>query len=184
MPTLLAKNDAREAPTYEEARPTIIETSRGNVEAITWGEGPAVLALHGAMGGYDQGMLLARTVVSPRYRFISVSRPGYLGTSLSAGRSPQEQADLCAEVLAHFGIADATSDGYFGRRPNCASVCSATPRKVHRACDDIGVQRPTQRTDSISVAGDEIDGPFSGTHIRDAETACQRSREGGAPIDS
>ncbi len=30
---------------------------------------------------------------------MAISRPGYLGTPLSAGRSPQEQADLCAAVL-------------------------------------------------------------------------------------
>jgi pimeloyl-ACP methyl ester carboxylesterase len=95
----------------------MIATSRGNVEAITWGEGPAVLALHGAMGGYDQGVLLARTTVSPRYRIVAISRPGYLGTSLNTGRSAQEQADLCAEVLDHFGIANASVIAISGGGP-------------------------------------------------------------------
>jgi pimeloyl-ACP methyl ester carboxylesterase len=141
MPTLLAKHDARVASTYEEARPTVIPTSRGNVEAITWGEGPTVLALHGAMGGYDQGVLLARTTVSPRYRFVAISRPGYLGTSINAGRSPQEQADLCAEVLDHFGISHASVIAISGGGPTAlqfalrhAGIC--TGLVMISACSD------------------------------------------------
>jgi pimeloyl-ACP methyl ester carboxylesterase len=35
---------------------------------------------------------------------IAVSRPGYLRTPLSAGRKPEEQADLCARLLGTLGI--------------------------------------------------------------------------------
>jgi len=69
------------------------------VEYAEYGAGPAVLALHGAMGGYDQGLILAHTIGEPGYRVVAVSRPGYLGTPLSAGRSPEEQADRCADLL-------------------------------------------------------------------------------------
>jgi pimeloyl-ACP methyl ester carboxylesterase len=63
-----------------------------------------VLALHGAMGGYDQGLILAGTIGEPGYRYLAVSRPGYLGTPLTAGRTAQEQADLCADLLDALGI--------------------------------------------------------------------------------
>lgn len=79
--------------------PVVIETARGTVEYASFGSGPAVLCLHGAMGGYDQGLLLARTIGGPSYRYIGPSRPGYLGTPLSRGRSPEEQADLYASLL-------------------------------------------------------------------------------------
>lgn len=79
--------------------PLRVSTQRGPVEYAEWGEGPAVLSLHGAMGGYDQGIILARTVGESGYRHVAVSRPGYLGTPLTAGRTPQEQADLCADLL-------------------------------------------------------------------------------------
>jgi len=46
------------------------------------------------MRGYDQGLILARTIGEPGYRFVSVARPGYLGTPLTAGQTPAEQADL------------------------------------------------------------------------------------------
>jgi pimeloyl-ACP methyl ester carboxylesterase len=87
---------------------TILETSLGPVEYAAFGEGPAILALHGAMGGYDQGLLLARAAVgTPDFRFIAISRPGYLGTPLDAGRTPEQQADLCAAVLDALGIPQA-----------------------------------------------------------------------------
>ena len=79
--------------------PLIVSTRRGAVEYAEWGEGPAVLALHGAMGGYDQGLILGQTIGEPGYRHLAVSRPGYLGTPLTAGRTPEEQADLCTALL-------------------------------------------------------------------------------------
>jgi pimeloyl-ACP methyl ester carboxylesterase len=92
-------NGPVDAGLCKKLRPELIETSHGQVETAVWGEGPALLALHGAMGGYDQGIVLAQTVTYPRFHYIAVSRPGYLGTALRAGRTPQEQADLCADVL-------------------------------------------------------------------------------------
>ena len=89
------------------AVPALVTTPRGPVEYAEYGEGPAVLALHGAMGGWDQGLLLARTIGGTGHRFVGVSRPGYLRTPLAAGRSPEEQADLYAEVLGALGVRDA-----------------------------------------------------------------------------
>jgi pimeloyl-ACP methyl ester carboxylesterase len=102
-----------------EPAPTIVNTRRGPVEYAAAGEGPAVLALHGAMGGYDQGLILARTIGEPGYRFVSVSRAGYLGTPLTAGRTPEEQADLCADLLDELGIREAAVMAVSGGDP-CA----------------------------------------------------------------
>lgn len=89
---------------------TILATSLGPVEYAASGNGPAVLALHGAMGGCDQGVLLARAAVgTPDFRFIAISRPGYLGTPLDSGRTPEQQADLCAAVLDALGISQAAA---------------------------------------------------------------------------
>lgn len=88
-----------------QVSPRMIETSHGKVECACFGEGPAVLVLHGAMGGYDQGVLLGRAAVGlTRFRFIAPSRPGYLATRLDVGRTPEEQADACADVLDAIGV--------------------------------------------------------------------------------
>lgn len=89
--------------------PSRVETSRGPVECAISGEGPAVLLLHGAMGGYDQGVLLGRSALGGAgFQSVAVSRPGYLGTPLAGGESPESQADLCAAALEKLGIAQAS----------------------------------------------------------------------------
>jgi pimeloyl-ACP methyl ester carboxylesterase len=99
--------------------PEIIQTSRGPVEYLDSGTGPVIVALHGAMGGYDQSDILARTVGPTGYRFIAVSRPGYLGTPLSVGASPADQADACAELLNVLRIPEACVMAISGGGP-CA----------------------------------------------------------------
>lgn len=79
----------------------LFETSRGTIECAVAGEGPAVLISHGALGGYDQGLAaIASGFFGERpYRFIAVSRPGYLRTPPEVGRTPEEQADAFAALL-------------------------------------------------------------------------------------
>ena len=92
----------------ETVQPVLLETPLGKVEAACYGEGPAVLCLHGAMGGYDQGLLLARAAAGcSGYRFVAISRPGYLGTPAASGLSPERQADLCAAALDALSEPDA-----------------------------------------------------------------------------
>jgi pimeloyl-ACP methyl ester carboxylesterase len=85
-------------------RPHIIHTPLGVVEYAEFGEGPAVLALHGAMGGYDQSAILAGTILPGKHRVIAVSRPGYLATPLTSGQTPEAQADLFAALLSALAI--------------------------------------------------------------------------------
>jgi len=82
------------------APPATATTPAGVIEYARFGSGPAVLLLHGAMGGYDQSLLLGASAVGAReFDLIAVSRPGYLGTPLPAPTPPPQQADLCAALL-------------------------------------------------------------------------------------
>ncbi len=83
-------------------------SSRGPFEYSDSGEGDVILAIHGAMGGYDQSEILAEAIAPPGYRVIAVSRPGYLGTPISSGKSPENQADLYLELLNHLEIEKVT----------------------------------------------------------------------------
>ncbi len=67
----------------------------------------AIMAIHGAMGGYDQSDILGRTIGPQWQRYIAVSRPGYLGTPLAGKESPEAQADLLAALLETLAIQDA-----------------------------------------------------------------------------
>lgn len=83
-----------------------VALASGVLEYARTGRGAAVLALHGAMGGYDQGLLLARATLGDVGDFdvVAPSRPAYRGTPLDSGRSPEDQADLYAELLDALGI--------------------------------------------------------------------------------
>lgn len=82
----------------------ILETRHGPIEYTTWGEGPPVLVVHGAGGGYDQGISIARAFGGEGLRWISPSRFGYLRTPLPADTSTAAQADAFADLLDTLGI--------------------------------------------------------------------------------
>ena len=71
----------------------------GPIEFAESGTGPAVLVIHGAGGGFDQGLLAGRNLLGDGYRVVAPSRFGYLGTPLPLDASPQLQADAYACVL-------------------------------------------------------------------------------------
>lgn len=82
----------------------IVETRHGSIEYTTWGEGPAVLVVHGAGGGYDQGLSIAHAFGGKGFRWISLSRFGYLRTPLPADASTAAQAAAFADLLDALGI--------------------------------------------------------------------------------
>jgi pimeloyl-ACP methyl ester carboxylesterase len=80
--------------------PKVIETKSGKIEYdLTEGNGPVVLVSHGGIGGVDQARVLANWVDTGKFRILSPSRPGYLGTPLDSGITIEEQADLFAALL-------------------------------------------------------------------------------------
>lgn len=82
----------------------VTETSHGAVQFTEWGTGPPVLVIHGAGGGYDQGILIAEAFGGEGFRWIVPSRFGYLGTPLPADTSTTAQADAFADLLDTLGI--------------------------------------------------------------------------------
>jgi pimeloyl-ACP methyl ester carboxylesterase len=82
----------------------LADTPSGVVEYATAGEGPAILGVHGGMGGYDQGLVLCRPFVENGFSVICPSRPGYLRTPASVGRTFAEQADSFAYLLDVLGV--------------------------------------------------------------------------------
>jgi pimeloyl-ACP methyl ester carboxylesterase len=81
----------------------VIETACGPIEYATGGDGPPVLLIHGAGGGCDQGLVIAR-LSHNEFRWIAMSRFGYLGTPLPADASPEAQADAHAALLDALNI--------------------------------------------------------------------------------
>jgi pimeloyl-ACP methyl ester carboxylesterase len=85
----------------------MIETACGPVEYALMGKGAPVLVVHGAIGGFDQGLFLAHNIDLTHYQAISVSRFGYLGTPVPSGATLDTQADAYAALLDALGIQQA-----------------------------------------------------------------------------
>ncbi len=82
----------------------LIDTAKGVVEYATAGEEPEILGIHGGVGGYDQGLVLCKPFIENGFSVICPSRPGYLRTPASTGRTFAQQADSFAALLDVLGI--------------------------------------------------------------------------------
>lgn len=97
------------------ANGVVVEMDQGTIEYAISGDGEPVLMIHGAGGGYDQGMILADAFLPEGYKVIAVSRFGYLNTPMPEEPTPDHQAALYEALLDELGIEEAhvvaVSDG-------------------------------------------------------------------------
>lgn len=133
----------------------VTNTKLGPVEFHVAGEGPAVLVFHGAVGGYDQAMVLGADLRDDGFQVIAPSRPGYLRTPLGTGLLPEQQADAMAALLDDLGVQSASllafSEGapaalhfalkYPGRVAALALISPVTKRfNPHAPAETAGVE--------------------------------------------
>lgn len=84
-------------------RAKIMETPIGTLEYLTYGAGKPILISHGAGGGFNQGILIAK-ILGPGYRFIIPSRFGYLRSQTGLPVTARLQAEAYAFILKDAGI--------------------------------------------------------------------------------
>ncbi len=112
---------------------TLVNTQRGQVDCAFAGpdDAPAVLLLHGGLGGWDQASALAADCGLDRmFRVIAPSRPGYLRTPLESGEGAQEAADAMAALLDSLGIQSAHVVGISGGGPTALAMAARHPQRV------------------------------------------------------
>ncbi len=124
------RSDIRAARERVMSGSQVIETKCGPIEYATMGEGPPVLMVHGAGGGYDQGILLARIWASDGFRFIAPSRFGYLHTSVPANATPAAQADAHACLLDALNISKVAIVGTSAGGPSTLQFALRYPDRI------------------------------------------------------
>jgi pimeloyl-ACP methyl ester carboxylesterase len=112
------RRDIRAARARIASGSMIAETRCGPIEYAVVGEGTPVLMVHGAGGGYDQGLDIGAPLATGGRRIIAMSRFGYLRTPLAADASPAAQADAHACLLDALGIARAAIIGASAGAPS------------------------------------------------------------------
>jgi pimeloyl-ACP methyl ester carboxylesterase len=101
------RHDIHEARARLAAQPTrILHSTYGDIQYRVTGEGVPILVSHGITGGVDQAESLVTKArnLPPNYRFVYVSRFGYLGSSLPPKATVRMQAAAYRELLDHLMI--------------------------------------------------------------------------------
>ncbi|MEX1118889.1 MAG: alpha/beta hydrolase [Terrimicrobiaceae bacterium] len=110
----------------------VVETKVGPQQYVLRDEGPPVLIVHGAGGGYDQAIALADAMPWEGVQIIAPSRPGYLGTPLASTLLPEQQADAFAALLDELKVEQVTVLGFAEGAPAAILFASRHPARTEK----------------------------------------------------
>jgi pimeloyl-ACP methyl ester carboxylesterase len=112
----------------------LIDTASGPIEYADAGTGVPVLVIHGAGGGFDQGLEFARPLIEHGFRVIAPSRFGYLRTPMPKDKekeaaSPMAQADAYASLLDALQLDKVAVVGVSAGAPSAMQLCLRHPER-------------------------------------------------------
>jgi len=107
----------------------VYSSEYGDIEFAVEGEGPAALLIHGAGGGYDQGMLIGKKALGDGFTYISVSRFGYLRSPFMEESTVENQSAIYAAVLDHLEIDEAVILGASAGGPSALQFAHDYPER-------------------------------------------------------
>jgi len=125
------RRDTAQAFERVSAGSQIVQTPCGPIEYATAGSGDPVLVVHGAGGGFDQGMDFAGGLAAGGLRVIAMSRFGYLRTPIPADASAAAQADAHACLLDALGIRRAAIVGASAGAPSSMQFALRHPDRCN-----------------------------------------------------
>jgi len=109
---------------------TMLVTECGLIEYAERGSGTPLLVVHGAGGGFDQGLMIAESFVTAGYRTVAPSRFGYLGTPLPTDSGAAAQADAFACLLDALGLERVAVLGVSAGAPSSLELAIRHPDRV------------------------------------------------------
>jgi pimeloyl-ACP methyl ester carboxylesterase len=123
-------HDIQAARERVSAGSKIAETLCGPIEYAVSGEGRPLLVVHGAGGGWDQGMDFAEPLAPSGFSLVAMSRFGYLRTPLPRDASAAAQADAHACLLDTLQIPAAAVIGISAGAPSSMQLALRHPDRV------------------------------------------------------
>jgi len=114
------------------AESTVLMTELGAMEYAIRGEGKPILLIHGAGGGYDQGLWLGEICLDSDYQFIAPSKFGYLKSALPSNCSIQMQAEQYKVLLEHLNMKKVSVIGVSAGGPSAMQFASDYPEMVDK----------------------------------------------------
>ncbi|MGZ5915330.1 MAG: alpha/beta fold hydrolase [Hyphomicrobium sp.] len=117
-----------------QRRSSVADTAAGRIEYAQThsgtGAGITLLSIHGAGGGFDQGLANAASLVGDGFHVIAPSRFGYLRTPIPADTSPAAQADAHAALLSKLNVSKAVVVGDSAGARSAVELALRHPDKV------------------------------------------------------
>lgn len=129
MPTQLRPEDLQACLTHPRRT---IDTAAGPMEYADRGFGEPLLAVHGTLGGCDQGPVATEFFRANGFRIIAPSRPGYRGTPLGTGHTPAEQGDALAAFMDAIGMDRIAVFAGSGGGPAAYALAARHPDRITR----------------------------------------------------
>ena len=123
------RKDMKAAKARIEDEAQVICSESGVIEFGESGDGPAVLVVHGAGGGFDQGLDLGHALLGDGYRYVAPSRFGYLGTPLREDSSPEAQAVAHLRLLDALQLDAVPVIGVSAGAPSALELCLSHPER-------------------------------------------------------
>lgn len=108
----------------------VADTAAGAVQYADRGAGVPLLSIHGAGGGFDQGLDNVDGLIGTGFRVIAPSRFGYLKTPVPKDASPAAQADAHAALLDTLGIERVAAIGISAGARSALELAIRHPGKV------------------------------------------------------
>lgn len=141
----------KEAGVRLRSESRILDTKYGKMEYAMNGNGIPVLLVHGAGGGFDQGLWLGEICLNGDYQFIAPSRFGYLNSEAPDNFSAKHQAEQYQFLLDHLGIEKVIVIGVSAGGPSSMQFAYNFPERVDKLVLLSAVSMPPTPNDKAPV---------------------------------
>lgn len=128
----------------------LLETKFGKIEYAIRGQGKPVLLIHGAGGGFDQGLWLGRICLDSNYKFIAPSKFGYLNSETPEEFSAKLQAEQYRILLDYLDIEKVDIIAVSAGGPSSIQFAHDFPERVEKLVLVSAVSMPPNSDDKDS----------------------------------